>query len=276
MSGDPSDPAEIALADSATDLDEGWAGKVVVCASHGGRYPAALAARYGVRAIALNDAGVGLDGAGVAGLALLDEHGIPAVGVHHRTARLGDAADTMARGRVSHLNPAAERLGCTVGMTVADAAGLLARKAPPSRPADVDAGEARHLVLEGPPAVWALDSASLVNAGDAGAVVLTGSHAGLIGGDPARALKAGALAAVFNDAGAGDDEAGLTRLPALDARAIPAAAVAAGSARIGDGRSTYEDGVLSAVNSTARSLGASEGMAARDFVDLVINNMVRT
>ena len=267
--------APIVQADSATDIDATSAGKVIVCASHGGRYPAALAARFGVGAIVLNDAGVGLGRAGVAGLELLDERGTPAVAVAHRTARIGDAADTLARGRLSHVNRAAQRLGCAPDMTVRDAVELLARAAPPGRPADVDAGEARHLLREGPPAVWALDSASLVNSGDVGAIVLTGSHASLIGGEPARALKADALAAVFNDAGA-VDAAGLSRLPALEARGIPAAAVRADSARIGDGRSTYGDGVLSAVNATARSLGAAEGLSARAFVDLVINQMVRT
>lgn len=253
------------LADSATDLDAGWAGAIVVCGSHGGRYPAALAARLGVRAIAFNDAGVGLDGAGVAGLALLDEHAIPAVAFGHMTARIGDAADALARGRLTHVNDAARRLGCAPGMAVRDAVERLAQ-APPARPAHVEAGEARHLVREG---VWALDSASLVGPSDAGTVVLTGSHAGLIGSDPARALKADARAAVFNDAGGGVDGAGLTRLLALDARGIPAVAVAAATARIGDGRSTYADGVLSAVNETARALGAVAGMTARAFVDLV-------
>lgn len=275
VSAKASHSAPIVSADSATDLDAAAAGKVVVCASHGGRYPAALAARVGVGAIVLHDAGVGLDDAGVAGLELLDELGTPAVAVGHLTARIGDAADTLARGRLTRVNGAAHRLGCTPGMTVRDAVELLARAAPPGRPADVDAGEARHLLREGPAAVWALDSASLVSSGDVDAIVLTGSHAGLIGGEPARALKADALAAVFNDAGSAGG-AGLTRLPALDVRGIPAAAVGACSARIGDGRSTYADGVLSAINATARSLGASEGLSARDFVELVINKMVRT
>lgn len=276
MSGETPQPAEIVLADSATDLDASHAGKVVVCASHGGRYPALLAARYGVGAIVLNDAGVGLDDAGVAGLEVLDGHGTPAVAVDGGTARIGDAADTLDRGRVSRVNRTAERAGCAPGMDAREAADVLARAPGPGEPVELETSESRHLLSEGPPAVWALDSAALVDAGDAGAVVLTGSHGGLIGGEPARALKADALAAVFNDAGGGADGPGATRLPALDARGIAAATVAASSARIGDGRSTYADGLLSAVNSTARSLGAVQGMTARDFVDLVIHKMVRT
>ena len=58
----------------------------------------------------------------------------------------------------------------------------------------------------------------------------------------------------------------MTRLPALDARGIAAATVAAASARIGDARSTYEDGILSRVNRGAAALGIAPGISAREFV----------
>ena len=102
-----------------------------------------------------------------------------------------------------------------------------------------------------------------------GTIVVTGSHGGLLGGRPETALKYDALAALFNDAGIGIEEAGVTRLPALDARSIAAATVAAASARIGDARSTYEDGILSRVNARAAALGIAPGMSARDFVAII-------
>ena len=104
---------------------------------------------------------------------------------------------------------------------------------------------------------------------DAGAVVVNGSHGGLLGGQPEPALKYDALAALFNDAGIGIDEAGVTRLPALAARGIAAATDAAASARIGDARSTYEDGVLSRVNQEGARYGITPGMSAREFVAIV-------
>ena len=110
------------------------------------------------------------------------------------------------------------------------------------------------------------DSASAVGPEHAGTIVVTGSHGGLLGGQPAAALKYDALAALFNDAGIGIDEAGVTRLPALDARGIAAATVAAASARIGDARSTYEDGIVSRVNAHAAALGIAPGVSAREFV----------
>jgi hypothetical protein len=129
--------------------------------------------------------------------------------------------------------------------------------------------ESDTLLMVEPPAVWALDSAAAVGPEHVGMIVVTGSHGGLLGGRPETALKYYALAALFNDAGIGIDEAGVTRLPALDARDIAAATVAAASARIGDARSTYEDGILSRVNTCAAALGAAPGISAREFVAIV-------
>jgi hypothetical protein len=77
------------------------------------------------------------------------------------------------------------------------------------------------------------------------------------------------LGALYNDAGVGKDEAGISRLPALDARGIAAATVSATSARIGDARSTYEDGIISHVNRRATRLGLNEGISTRDFVAML-------
>jgi hypothetical protein len=129
--------------------------------------------------------------------------------------------------------------------------------------------EAAFLLVSEPPALWALDSASLVGAEHVGTVVVTGSHGGLLGGRPDTALKVDALAALFNDAGIGVDGAGVTRLPALEARGIAAGTVAAASARIGDARSTYEDGVLTRVNPCAAAFGIAPGMSAREFVAII-------
>jgi hypothetical protein len=97
-------------------------------------------------------------------------------------------------------------------------------------------------------------------------IVITGSHGGLLGGRPETALKYDVFGALYNDAGIGKDGAGTSRLPALDARGIAAATVSAASARIGDARSTYEDGVISRVNASAAALGLRDGISAREFV----------
>ena len=65
------------------------------------------------------------------------------------------------------------------------------------------------------------------------------------------------------------DYAGLAALPILEQKGIAAATVSVFTARIGNGRSTYEDGIVSAANGRALALGAVVGAPAKDFVDAV-------
>lgn len=258
----------VLIADSITRVGAEAAGAVVVNGSHGGVYAAYLAAKLRIAAAVFNDAGVGRDQAGIAGLDYLAGLAIPAAAVGYDTARIGDGSDMMARGIITHANSPAMALGCRPGMACRQAAAAL-QQAGPSLRDPPPALEAAFLLIAEAPAVWALDSASLVGAEQVGTIVVTGSHGGLLGGRPETALKIHALAALFNDAGIGIDEAGVTRLPALDDRGIAAVTVAAPSARIGDARSTYEDGILTRVNQRAAALGVAPGMSAREFVEIV-------
>jgi hypothetical protein len=258
-------PPPIVIADSITRVGSEAAGAVVVNASHGGVYAAFLAAKLQAAAAIFNDAGVGRDRAGIGGLNYLEEFGIAAATVGHDTARIGDGADMMARGVITHANRLAASLGVSPGQSCRDAAAAL-QQARPAHRAPPEALEAAFLLIAEPPQVWALDSASLVMPEHKDSIVVTGSHGGLLGNRPETALKYDVLGALYNDAGIGIDEAGTSRLPALDARGIAAATVSAASARIGDARSTYEDGIISRVNARAASLGLREGISAREFV----------
>src|SRR5947208_8648776 len=117
--------APILTADSITRIGDEARGAVVVNASHGGIYAAYLAAKLGVGAAIFNDAGVGRDNAGIAGLDYLQALGIPAAAVGHDTARIGDGSDMMARGVITHANHAAIALGCHRDMTCRDAGAAL-------------------------------------------------------------------------------------------------------------------------------------------------------
>lgn len=263
------EPREIAILDSITELDPAHAGDVAVAGSHGGVYAAYLAARGHVRGVILNDAGRGREDAGIAGLGYLAALGIPAAVVGHDTARIGDGPDMMRRGILSGVNTAARGLGCAVGQRCADAAkALRAAERVDADPPRYE--ESRFLLQDGPIRVWGLDSAGLVRPEDAGQVLITGSHGGLLGGRAATALRVDALAGVYHDAGIGIDGAGVSRLPALDARGIGAATVAADSARIGDARSLWDTGVVSAVNEVARAWGAVLGMTVAAFAQLAV------
>jgi hypothetical protein len=254
------------LLDSITDAGAEARGRVVVCGSHGGIYPASLASAAGVRAGLFNDAGVGLDRAGVAGVLALAGVGMAAAGVDCMSCRIGSAADMLARGRISVANEVAASLGVAPDATVAEAVAAFAdARTPTGGLAKVT--EARRVeTLPDGRRVVLVDSASLVGPEDAGAVLITGSHGGLIGGDPKRALKAAARIAVFNDAGFGPEDIGASRLPALDARGVAAVTVACGSARIGDAGSALATGVISRVNGHAAGLGAREGARLADWL----------
>jgi len=171
----------------------------------------------------------------------------------------------LARGRISHANAPAARCGVVPGMSVRDAAVMLSAAPAPHGPPRAYT-EGRALLAAGPPSVWGLDSLGLLRDEDAGRILVIGSHGALHGGRPESALPVAARAAVFNDAGVGADGIGLTRLPVLAQRGMPAATVACMSARIGDCRSMWATGVLSAVNAVAQDAGARNGDAVPEFV----------
>jgi hypothetical protein len=123
--------------------------------------------------------------------------------------------------------------------------------------------------------VFTLDSNALVTPEDIGHIMLTGSHGGLLGGRAATAVKYDVFAAIYNDAGFGIDDAGISRLPALEARGIAGACVSAFSARIGDGQSTYRDGIVSAINVHAAACGGEIGITATELVARLIAARVK-
>src|SRR5665213_3288036 len=225
--------AEIVSVDSVTRLGADARGAVAVCGSHGAPYSAQLAARAGVRGVVLNDAGIGMHGAGVAGIAWLDWLGIAACAIDYRSARIGDAADMLAAGVVSTVNKGAARHGCRPGHTAREAAACLQANAPAPAAAALPAlTEARAKIPStGHRDVWSLDSVGLARAADRRSVLVTGSHGGLLGGKADRMLEVDVFAAFFNDAGGGKEDAGYARLADLDLRAIAAATVDCNSAR---------------------------------------------
>jgi len=257
------------VVDSATRLRPDARDAVVVCGSHGGLFPAWLAARAGVRAVVFNDAGIGRHQAGIAGVAWLANLGIPACAIDHRSARIGDGADTLASGIVTMANDVAASQGCLPGHTCRQVIQCFVENSEATRPMEVpEIGDSRlRIGNTGHREVWALDSVSLARAEDRRAILVTGSHGALLGGrDDDGVMAVDAFAAFFNDAGGGKDEVGFTRLPTLDARGIAGATVSCNTARIGDGRSTYDTGVISRLNAVARRLELKEGMSAREAV----------
>jgi hypothetical protein len=268
-----SDAAPLVL-DSVTQLDAASRGLVACCASHGGAYAAWYAARHGVAGLLLHDAGIGRECAGIGGLDWLEGRFVPAAAVSHLSARIGDGADMMTRGVLSVVNAPAAALGLAPGMSASAAMARLVAARLPGAEAPGSKDEARRdIATDGPLRIVALDSNGLVTAEDAGQVVVTGSHGGLLGGRAASAVKADVFAAIYNDAGIGIDGAGTSRLPALAARGIAGATVSCFSARIGEAMSTWEDGYVSALNEVAARRGGRIGHSTRDFVACLLESL---
>lgn len=76
-------------------------------------------------------------------------------------------------------------------------------------------------------------------------------------------------AIIAHDCGIGLEGAGISGLWYLDAKRIPAATVAADSARVGDGQSLFETGYLSRMNYWAEVIGCSQGMSVRTATELL-------
>ena len=228
----------VQLASTATRLAPDAAGKVIVCGSHGATYAGYLLARENVRAFVLNDAGVGKDEAGIGSLTLAQGIGMAAVTVAYDSARIGDAEDMLNRGRLSHVNAAAAEAGCAAGMACSEAVRLLvaASDTHGELPQIAEARTEMRASAAAGLRVVCVDSISLVKPEDAGHIVVSGSHGAIVSSQPGLAIKVKAALAFYNDAGIGCDDAGITRLPALNEMGVAAATVTADSARIGDAR----------------------------------------
>ncbi len=250
--------------DSITHVEPAHRGRVVLAGSHGGAYCAGVAAKAGLRAVMLNDAGFGLDRAGVGALALLDGIGMAAAAIDYMSARIGDGADMARRGVLSAVNDAASRAGCRIGMGAAEAGALLAEAPEPS--GALPPQEEARVALA--PGVVGLDSLSLLQASDGDMVVVSGSHGALLRSNPGYVIHHVVRAVVCHDAGMGCDEAGIGRLEPCADMGVPAAAVAGETARIGDARSLWNTGRISAANSLARAAGAAPGMTLPEFAEL--------
>ena len=172
----------VLAADSVTELGDGVRGAVQVAGSHGGLIAAYLGAKAGAHALILNDAGIGLDEAGIAGLAWLERIGMAAATVSHLSCRIGDGRDSLARGLISHANGCAVRTGVAIGMRSEVAAERL-RDAPAAHAPPPPYAEGRWQVgSQRGVEVWALDSVGKLVPEDEGRILIIGSHGALHGG----------------------------------------------------------------------------------------------
>ncbi len=257
----------ICTASSSATASSDCRGQVLVSGSYGGEYNAFHAGKWGLRGVILNDAGVGKNDAGIRGLAYLDRVGLAAAAADARTCHIGDAEHMLAHGIISHVNAAAQAVGCRPGDSALECAQRLRAAPIVESPMPEVRGGRRVLIRSSPaPAIICLDAAPMLEERDAEAIVITGSHAALFRGKPDGLVKPQVRAIFFSDAGVGLDRAGIARLSTLDERGIAAGCASAQSAEIGDAQSIYREGVLSHVNETAARLGVLAGQRIVDCV----------
>ncbi|MBV8186496.1 MAG: hypothetical protein JO339_04580 [Alphaproteobacteria bacterium] len=264
--------ARILTVASCSNVGADHRAHVVVSGSYGGRYNAFNAAKWPVRAVIMNDAGVGKNNAGIVGLELLDQIGLAGATADARTCHIGDGDHTLAHGVISYVNRAAAALGCAPGQSVRDCAERMrAAIVPTVAPPPITEG-ARFVMRDvpGEPMVVCADSIGMLRPEDADRIVVTASHGALSGGRPDNAVPLDIHAVFFSDAGVGMDGAGIARLGDLERKGIVACATSADSAPIGDSRALYHDGILSHVNGAASSRGGRVGTKLSDFIEELI------
>ena len=261
--------------DSATYVEgyvagaPGTTGDVVVNASYSGVLCARMVMSAKPRAVIGLDCAIGKDGAGVAGLWYYEALDVPAAAVDVMTAEMGNGNDLYDKGIVSRVNDAAQRLGIEPGMTTAEAAQymLSGEKKPAKfeptrrRVIHTDSATGRSIVCT--------DSIAFALPEDKNRNVLcTAGHTGRSVIGYFRDFRPWAF--ICSDGGIGKNNSGLSALEAVEPDGIVGCSVSALTARMGDGQSTYFDGVISAANSHARAKGVKVGQSAREAALLLL------
>lgn len=247
-----------------------WAGgDVVVAASYAGVLCARMVMSARPLAAIGLDCAIGKDGAGIAGLWFYEALGVAAAAVDSQTAEMGNGPDMWEHGVISRVNECAQKLGLEPGMTVQQAVRAILTGA--QRPASFD--PARRRVVHTAPtgrSIVCTDSIAFALPEDRERNVLcTAGHTGRSVVDYFRQFRPWAF--ICSDGGIGKNDSGISALDDVDADGIAGASVSALSARMGDGQSTYFDGVISACNRTAAAKGVRPGQTAREAAQLLLS-----
>ena len=235
---------------------------VVVNASYCGVLPARFIARHGPRGSIGVDCAVGPAGASIAGLWYLEALQVPAAAAKVDAVILGDGVDLYQNGFVSFLNDPAARVGVTRGMAVKEAALCMLENIPNTPNAENITNRKEVYRNKTGRAVVCLDSIAFASEEDSHNVLVTAGHSGRSA--LPYLLKVRPHAFICSDGGMGREESGVAGMYEAAKHGLAGAAVDARGAMMGVGTSTYEDGVISAVNSLALRTGVRVGMRAAD------------
>ncbi len=249
----------------ATTTDASPRTEVIVNASYAGVYCARLLEEAQPAATIGLDCGIGKDGAGISGLWFFEALRIPAAAVRIEDVEHGNGADMWECGIISRVNGFAEAVGVRPGMGIQDAAAILLEAGVGTA---IDPTNREVVATFGDRAVVCTNSIADALPEDRDTNVLcTAGHTGrsvidyIIGSRP--------WGFICSDGAMGKNESGLAALEPAAAAGIPGAAVSAATARMGDGHSTYFDGIVTACNRLAAAAGVHVGQTAMEAARLL-------
>lgn len=260
--------AVMALDSAADILPRNQGCDVLVTASYIGVLPARLLREHLPRAVIGFDGAGGPQGANIAGLWYMEALNIPAAAVDVMGIILGDGVDVHQNGRISHFNRPAADCGVRAGMPAHEAARLMLER-DPGQPGAYEVTNRRvmHESAEGRQVV-VTDSIVFGTEADQRNVLVTAGHTGRSGAR--HIIKVRPYGFICSDGGRGRQDSGMAGLAITDQQGIPGATVDARLARMGDGMSTYEDGIISAASGLAQACGVRVGMPAREAALLLL------
>lgn len=271
------------LLDSLGDIKTDNTFPILVCGSHcgdNGTFARKLKKCH-IKAVFLNNAGIGKNQAGIRGLAHYQAENILACAVDHYSAEIGVASDTWECGIIKHTNTLAEEAGIRVGDSVMEAVATLIKntdfafsnqqhsgsegqndETEDSR-AKIDLKKQSQIQIDGI-SITITDSITFLNENNAGDIVVCGSHGGVSAGE--YALKHHVKAVFFNDAGKGKKNAGVKSLETLSDAGVIACTVDCMSAEIFNGFDVLNNGIISVCNALAKSRNIREKMTVKEAI----------
>jgi len=260
--------------DSAYDVCAANTGDdVVVNASYCGVLPARFVGEHRPRAAIGVDCGVGPQGASIAGLWYLEALNVPAAVADVMTVRLGDGRDLYEHGVISFLNRPAADCGIAFGMSVRTAAELMLDRDPREPTASEVTG--RRVVLTGASGrrVVCTDSIAFGLEEDRdSSVLVTAGHTGRSAVPYLE--RTHPLGFICSDGGGGREASGMAGLTTVEPLGLAGATVDARLARMGDGLSTWNDGVISAYNRGAAEAGVEVGMSCQQAAAALLTRAI--
>jgi hypothetical protein len=227
----------------------------------------------GFRGFIAVDAGIGRDEAGIGGLPLADQHGVPAASVSVYSAELCAGRSVWADGVISRCNQAAWSAGARPGQGTATAAAHMLT-APPgaTRTLTNPLGDSDFPLLAGARGgIYGCWSMSLPRGDRSQDVFCVGTPVDTTMTVHMHNHAIFPLGVIGSDGGFGRGQMAVAGLGILQDMAIPCAAVSHLTAIMGDPRSIFEDGEITIANGLAEARGVRRGMPARTAAALLLN-----